>query len=316
MFHFDNCLKITAAHLSVDAQTGQQMGFVSHAHADHMAPHTLTLCTSVTARLLRHRFGSQLRVRELAYGEPFTIADHRLTVFPAGHMLGSAMLYLEYAGESLLYTGDFRLRRSATAEPAELPQADRLVMETTYGDPRYRFPPREQVVAELVHAVLGTLKAGRVPVIEAYVTGKAQELTRLLWEQGIRTQQHPAMASVSRLYQASGCELGPFSVYEGQHLPGHVILQPPSGQRRARRLPLPSGCIRMAVTGWALDPRYRFRHGVDYAFPLTDHADYDELIECVERVKPRKIYCTHGPAGFAERLKDIGFDAQPLKRTP
>jgi Cft2 family RNA processing exonuclease len=316
MFHFDTCLRITAAHLAIDARTGQQMGFVSHAHADHMAPHALTLCTPATARLLRHRFGNRRRVQELSYGEPCIVANHRLTAFPAGHMLGSAMLLVEYDGQSMLYTGDFRLRRSATAEPAELPRADLLVMESTYGDPRHRFPPREHVVADLVHTITCTLKAGRIPVIEAYVTGKAQELARLLWDAGIPTQQHPAMASISRLYLASGCDPGPIHVYDGRHLPGHVILQPPSGQRRARRLPLPGGCMKIAVTGWAIDPRYRFRHGLDYAFPLTDHADYDELLECIQRVQPRKIYCTHGPAGFAERLRAMGRDAQPLQDVP
>ncbi len=313
LFHYDEGLKITAIDLAVDVRRRQPRGFISHAHADHMAPHVLTFCTPITGKLYRHRMGSQRAIQELSYGSPATWNDWRLTTFPAGHVLGSAMLLVENGPRSLLYTGDFKLSPSATAEAAAPPPAEILVMESTFGDPKFRMPPRDQVIEELLHLVRQALAQGRTPVIQAYVLGKAQEVTRILLEHGLPVQQHPEMAAISRIYQESGCELGELKIYDGIALPGHVVLEPPVGQK-SRRLPIPRDAITIAVTGWAVDPRAKFRLGVDYAVPLTDHADYDELLSCIERVGPKVVYCTHGPREFAEHLCRLGIRAYPLAK--
>lgn len=221
------------------------------------------------------------------------------------------MLLVESDGESLLYTGDFKLSQSATAEPAQPPRAEILVMESTFGDSRYRMPPRQQVIDELIHIVRQALAHDRTPVIQAYVLGKAQEVTRILFDHGLPVQQHPDMVAISRIYQECGSDLGTVKLYDGQPLPGHVVIEPPAGQR-SRRLPIPHGSITIAVTGWSVDPRAKFRLGVDYAVPLTDHADYGELLECIARVEPKVIYCTHGPRSFADHLCNLGHNAFPL----
>src|SRR4051812_33160755 len=120
MFHFDRGLMLTAAGLAVDVRRRQPRGFVSHAHADHMARHELALCTAPTARLYQHKFGAR-PVREINYREPLEFGPLRLTTYPAGHCLGSAMLLADNGVTKLLYTGDFKLGSSATAEKAELP---------------------------------------------------------------------------------------------------------------------------------------------------------------------------------------------------
>src|SRR5262245_43633093 len=135
MFHYSNGLRLTKIDLAIDVRRRQPRGFVSHAHADHMARHELTFCTPHSARLLEHRYG-RLFFHELPYYEPFEWDDIRLTTLPAGHILGSAMLLVEQAGHSLLYTGDFKLGPSFTAERASLPHADVLVMESTFGRPQ------------------------------------------------------------------------------------------------------------------------------------------------------------------------------------
>lgn len=311
MFHFDQGLKITSIDLAIDARRRQPRGFVSHAHGDHMAPHALALCTPITGKFYRHRLGQRRMLRELPFFESLEWDDFRLTTFPAGHILGSAMLLVERENRSLLYTGDFKLSASATAEPANLPQAEILVMESTFGDPRYRLPDREQVIESLVQVIRQTTAVGRTPVIQAYVLGKAQELTRILTSHGFEVSLHPEMAAIARIYQASGCELGPFHEYDGRAVAGRVIVEPPMGQRM-KRLPIPVDAVTMAVTGWAQDPRAKFRLGVDYAFPLSDHADYGELLDCIDRVGPKTIYCTHGPKQFVEHLRNLGHNAYPL----
>src|SRR6185436_17904115 len=167
MFHYDAGLFLTMAQLGVDVRRRQPRCFVSHAHTDHIARHELALATRGTGCLYKHRLGEKHRVLEMSYGVPIEFAGLRLTALPAGHCLGSAMLLADDGQQSLLYTGDFKLGPSATSEAAELPHADVLVMECTFGRPHYRLPPREEVICRLLELVFATLAEGKTPVIHA-----------------------------------------------------------------------------------------------------------------------------------------------------
>jgi len=259
------------------------------------------------------RFGTR-PTRHMPYREPYDYGGLRLTTYPAGHCLGSAMLLAEDGDESLLYTGDFKLTESVTAERAELPHADILVIESTYGRPLYRHPPRAQVLEQLFTLVRHAIDQGATPVIEAYLLGKSQEVTCLLTRAGFPVLQHPKIFAISQVYRACGVDLGDCHVYPGHPLPGHVVIVPPR-MHRQNRLPGLKNTVTFAVTGWATHEQTRGRLGVDYAIPLSDHADYDELFEAVERVAPRKIYCTHGPDSFVDCLRAAGFNAFPLDDT-
>jgi putative mRNA 3-end processing factor len=311
MFHFDGGLRITAIDLAVDVRRRQPRGFISHAHTDHMGRHELAFCTPATAALYQHRCG-QRQTRAMPFGEPLLWGELTLTTQPAGHVFGSAMLHVAGPGGTLLYTGDFKLRPSATAETAALPKVDVLIMESTFGNPRYRLPAREESVAQLVATVTRVLAAGRTPVVQAYVLGKAQEVTRILTSAGFRVVQHPLVYEISVLYQSLGCDLGPFELCDGPLPDDAVVVVPPRSQRAAALSGLRRP-VSIGVTGWAIDPAWRWRLGVDYAIPLSDHADFDELIECVERVEPAVIYCTHGPPEFVTCLRERGFNAHPLE---
>jgi len=315
MFHYDNGLVLTRARLAVDFRRRQACGFVSHAHADHMARHELALATPATARLYRHRLGERLRVLEMPYRTPHDFGGLRLTTYPAGHCLGSAMLLAEEGDTSLLYTGDFKLSASLTSEQAVVPQADYLVMESTFGLPRYRLPPRDEVIEQLLSEVRASIASGITPVIHAYALGKAQEVTKILTTASISVQQHPVTYAVSRVYERCGVELGSGAATVGEYrdrpLGGHAVVTLPRGMKN-HRLPGLGATRSIAVTGWATDPGTRYRLGVDVALPLSDHADFDDLCAAVALVKPRQVYCTHGPREFVEHLRQAGFDAQPL----
>jgi len=269
------------------------------------------LATRATGCLYQHRLGPRHRVLEMSYGVPIEFAGLRLTALPAGHCLGSAMLLADDGRRSLLYTGDFKLDASATSEPAELPHADILIMESTFGRPHYRLPPREQVVERLLEIVFAALNDGATPVVHAYPLGKSQEVTRLLTMNGVSVLQHRVIYEVSRVYESCGVELGDFGLFEGQPLNGHAVVTLPRASREFR-LPRLGKTVSIGVTGWAMDDSTKYRLGVDHALPLSDHADYDQLIETVRRVEPREIFCTHGPAGFADHLCGLGFNAYPL----
>lgn len=308
MFYWDGGLRLARADLAVDFSRRQPRAFISHAHSDHMARHSYALCTPATAALYHCRLGRRATL-EMPYRSPLDWGGLRLTTFPAGHCLGSAMLLAEDGEQSLLYTGDFKLAASATAEPAELPRADLLVIESTYGHPDYRLPPRSQVVDQLIACVREAIHGGATAVVEAYALGKAQEVTRLLTAAAVPVMQHPAICPISRIYESFGVDLGDYQVWTGGASPGWAVVVPP----RTRRLDRGSE-VRIAVTGWAHQASARYRLRVDHAIPLSDHADYDQLFEAVQRVAPRTIYCTHGPESFVDRLCEAGYDARPLGR--
>jgi Cft2 family RNA processing exonuclease len=221
------------------------------------------------------------------------------------------MLWASDGDESLLYTGDFKLDASLTSEPAALPHADILVMESTFGLPRYRMPPRAVVVEQLLEIVHAALSAGKTPVIHAYPLGKSQEVTCLLTSHGVPVLQHEAIWEISCIYRDCGMDLGDVALFRGEPLAGHAVVTLPRGMNGFRLANL-GRTVTIAPTGWAIDSATRYRWGVDHAIPLSDHADYDQLIEAVRRVEPRVVYCTHGPHEFVDHLCDLGFNAFPL----
>ncbi len=311
MFHWERGIFLTAAGLALDVTRRQKLGFMSHAHADHIATHELGLCTWETAALFRHRRGQQHRVKLLPYRETVELGPLRLTTYPAGHCLGSAMLLAESDKESLLYTGDFKLGPSVTSEEAELPHADILVMESTFGRPKFRLPPREEVIEELIALVQEILKSGQTPVIHAYALGKAQEVSKLLTNAGIPVQQHPMTFAVSEVYRACGMDLGAVSEYRDAWRAGHAVVTLPRGMKGFRLAGIDDP-VSIAVTGWAMDSSTKYRQKVDHALPLSDHADFTQLLETAERVGAEAIYCTHGPGDLVEHLRAEGFNAFPV----
>ncbi|MCA9185880.1 MAG: MBL fold metallo-hydrolase RNA specificity domain-containing protein [Pirellulaceae bacterium] len=313
MFYFDRGLFLTRNRLAVDVRRRQRRGFISHAHADHVASHATILCSLPTAELVRERFGYG-PVQAIPWGQTVTCDGVELQLFPAGHILGSAMLLANDDSESLLYTGDFQLEPSLTCEPVEVPQADILVMECTFGDPRYRFPSKRDVYEQLIASVSDAISWGRTPVVHAYALGKSQEVARVLTNAGITVLEHSLIHALSQIYAKHGFPTGGALLPEAGAPSGVCVIAPPRSQKAVavKTSDLP---FRIAVTGWALDPNARVRLRVDRAFPLSDHADFDELMRAVEVVGPRRVYTTHGPASFSDHLRRAGIDATPLEKT-
>ena len=323
-----------------DARGANEWAVVTHAHSDHIARHKRVVLTEPTAQLLRARLGGQREERVLGFGERTEFGGpgggFALTLLPAGHILGSAMALVEWSGGSLLYTGDFRLRASPACEPCDFTVArgcDWLVMETTFGRPEYVFPPTAQVAAGLLEFCRAALAAGATPVLLGWTLGKAQELLCLLAGSGLRVAVHEAVLPLARIYEQCGVRLGAYeALVAEQHalgvppsggqtrLPpeggtpsqGRVLICPPTFAQSPQRAAL--GPCRLAVaTGWAMERSCQYRSGVDAAFPLSDHADFNELLEFVRQVCSRRVFTTHGfAADFAATLRDLGFDAEAL----
>jgi DNA ligase-1 len=298
--------------LWLDAHQPTDTSFVSHAHFDHLATHRRIITSAGTARLMAARLPGEREEIVLPFRQPFAFADAELTLFPAGHIFGSAMLLAKREGESLLYTGDFKLRPGRSAERCEPPRADVVIMETTFGLPKYVFPPTAEVLAALIKFCRQTLEDGEVPVLFGYSLGKSQEILSSLADAELPIMLHPQTAKMTRIYEELGQTFPAYRPFTLTEVAGHVVVCPPQANQSAwLRKIKPRRTA--AITGWANDPAAIYRYQSDAAFPLSDHADYADLLKFVELVQPKRVFTVHGYVEeFARTLRDRGVEAWAL----
>ena len=296
-----------------DAHVPAACSFVSHAHFDHLAAHRRIITSEGTRRLMASRMPGEREEIALPFDSPYAFdGETELRLYPAGHIFGSAMLHATRASESFLYTGDFKLRPGLSAEPCAPPRADVVVMETTFGLPRYVFPPTREVLARIVQFCHDAIEDGQVPVLFGYSLGKSQELLCSLAEAALPVMLHPQTLKITRVYEELGntfCDYRPFSLPE---VAGHVVLCPPQANQSAWLRQIKARRTAVA-TGWALDPAAVYRYQCDAAFPLSDHADFPDLIKFVELVQPKRVLTVHGYVEeFARTLREKGIEAWAL----
>lgn len=309
---FHRGLHLPELDLWLDPEDAKPRAFVSHAHADHVARHGSALCSEVTAGLLRRRFRlTDSQLEAVGFHLPWERNGFRLRLLPAGHIAGSAMLHVTRLTDqaSLLYTGDFKLRRSRIAEPVGFLTADTLVMETTFGLPVFALPSPMEVESALLRFVHDAIADGETPVLCAYSLGKAQEVLALLAEHDLPALQYPTVAAMTQACRELGVALPEPCVFEGFALPGQVVVAPPSALRAKLLRGLKAKRTAM-LTGWAMQAGAKYRYRVDEVIAFSDHADHPGLLECVQRVRPRRVITVHGFAReFAAELRAKGFDA-------
>ncbi|MEP6686283.1 MAG: ATP-dependent DNA ligase [Verrucomicrobiota bacterium] len=298
--------------LWLDPWDAKPLAFVSHAHSDHIAPHAEIIVSERTARLMQARMPGKRSEQIVPFSERTTVHGMEIILLPAGHIFGSAQFFLETEGGSLLYTGDFKLRRGQSAEPAEWRQADTLIMETTYGLPRYRLPPTADVIAQIVAFCRETLEDDAVPILLGYSLGKAQEILCSLAGAGLTPMLHGSVYRMTQIYEQFGQAFCDYERYDAQKVAGKVLICPPSANRSRMLERIRRKRVAM-ISGWAVDPNAIYRYQVDAAFPLSDHADYTDLLRYVELVQPKRVLTLHGfAAEFARDLRDRGVEAWAL----
>jgi Cft2 family RNA processing exonuclease len=329
-----NGIHIKGTNFWLDARKKVAFSFISHAHIDHAVKHKEILSTKETARLYEHRFGkAKFNILEynqpkrlnsaylgtrLPFGSKFSKPKSKggikVELFPSGHVLGGAQILLEIEGMKIVYTGDFKLRKCLTAEKAEVKKCDILIMESTFGLPRYVFPDRKEIIAQIKEFVDQALSLGQVPILLAYSLGKAQEIMKILGNRGYKIIVHPAIFKIAKIYEEFGVKFKNYEHYLTEDLDGKVLIVPPfiRGSRMIEKIPKKRVAI---LTGWAIDSGCKDWFGVDEAFPLSDHADFSELMEYVRKALPKKIYTVHGFPEFPDFLRQEGFDAERLKES-
>jgi len=290
----------------------RSFAFISHAHTDHARRHKEALLTPQTLALIPESRRPR-GWRMLGYREPMSRGDGNVTLYPAGHMLGSAQLLFEHDGTSLLYTGDIKLRQAGGALPTFVPKADVLIVETTYGRPHFRFGDPDSTVEAIAMWCRRALDSRVTPVLLCHALGNTEEMMLALAPYGFTFALEKRCVPCAREYATAGRPLPEWVELDGEAPRGCVVIAPPAGKDEVRRL----GRYRTAlVSGWAKDAEFSRMFGADATFDLSDHCDFDELMEVVERSGADQVYTVHGyTADFARHLRKKGIRASALEAT-
>ena len=282
------------------------LAFVSHAHSDHLPRKRCRALASEETLALAKARGIEL--------EPAELDGVRLV--ETGHILGSRGLLVD----ETYFTGDLGGRPRAFIGGARPVKCRRLIVEATYGREDYVFPPLKRVLHE-VNTLISELYSKGVPVIlMGYPLGKAQVLMSLFskWGPGYA---HPTVLKYNEVYKKFGIRLPDLEPYQEAERKGRLNMGPwilfaplMSGRNPwVARMKRDYGAVTIGFSGWAVKEGYRYAMKLDYAFPLSDHPDFNELVEFVKRCEPEEVYTVYGySVEFARHLRRLGFEAKPL----
>jgi putative mRNA 3-end processing factor len=293
-------LYVKPADLWIDPSRPVERAAVTHGHADHArSGHGSVFATPETLAIMALRYGVDVEAshnQAFDYGDGFERGGVRFSFHPAGHVLGSAQILMEYAGERIIITGDYKRRADPTCAPFEVVPCDIFITEATFGLPVFRHPPTEQEIAKLIGAVRA--EPDRCVLVGAYALGKAQrviaELRAAGWDAPIYI--HGAMEKMCALYAAHGVNLGELrlvSETDKADMAGQIIVAPPSAlnDRWSRRLPDP---VTAMASGWMRVRQRARQRMVELPLVISDHADWDELTTTISQVNPKESWITHG----------------------
>jgi putative mRNA 3-end processing factor len=310
-----------ALHLDPDRPVAR--AWVSHAHGDHAAGagSGTMFASPETFALMRARRGLPIAGEQpIGWDDALDMSGTRVSIAPAGHVLGAAQLVIDHPNGRFVYTGDYRTGGGATHATGAPVPCDTLCIETTFGLPIFKWPDREQTIASLIAWCREVLANGETPILLAYALGKSQALVHALLGSGLTVIAHGAVHRVCAAYESLGIEMGVgdgrLRAYVEEKKRGNlggVVIMPPTAiglpiikQRRGVKVAYVSG---FAIIDAAIE-----QHRADRGFVLSDHADFDDLLTTVEKTGARLVVPTHGEAvPFAGVLGQKGIAAKALQ---
>ena len=302
----------------IDPLKPVERAIITHGHADHArAGHKHVLATPQTIEIMKRRYGAHCanHFQALNYGEPLGIDGVTVILYPAGHILGSAQVLLEYKGHRVVATGDYKTRPDKTAQAFELVQCDTFITEATFGLPVFQHPNPEDEIKKLLHSV--AQQKERCHVIGAYALGKAQRVIKLLREARYDAPiyLHGAQTKLCEYYQQQGIDLGDLRKAldrDKNEFKGRVVIAPPSAlkDRWSRRLPDPVICY---ASGWLSIKQRAKQSLVEMPLVISDHADWNELTQIIPATGAETIWVTHGREdALVHWCQSKDLNAQPL----
>ena len=287
---------IVPADLWIDPSVPKQNALITHGHADHArSGHGEVWATPETLAIMGLRYGTEAGT-PIKYGGGFDRGGIRFSLHSAGHVLGSAQVLMEYNGERVVATGDYKRRADPTCAPFEPVACDIFITEATFGLPVFRHPPIEVEMAKLLARLAA--EPDRCVLVGAYALGKSQrviaELRRAGWQSPIYL--HGALERMCALYGQLGIDLGELRLIADtakDEMRGQIVLCPPSAltDKWSRRMPNP---ITAMASGWMRVRGRARQRNVELPLIISDHADWDELTATILELNPRETWITHG----------------------
>ena len=312
-------LRIAPIDVYIDPPEPRARAIITHGHADHArSGHGAVLATPDTIAIMKTRYGEDCAgsFEELPFGEKRDIDGVTVSLHPAGHILGSAQVLMEYGGQRIVVTGDYKRLPDRTAQPFELVDCDLLVTEATFGLPVFQHPKPSDEIARLLRSVQSFPE--RAHVIGCYALGKAQRVISLLREAGYDAPiyLHGAMIRLCDLYIERGIPLG--NLRHSLDIPkaelaGQIVIAPPGAikDRWSRRLPDP---VLAVASGWMSVKQRAKQSGVELPLVISDHADWNELRQTISETGANTVWVTHGREdALVYWSQQQGLAAEPLR---
>ena len=314
----DRGLYCEAADCYIDPWTPVSRAIVTHAHGDHLARGCDSyLVSDAGLGVTRARLGEQAnRVQAIAYGESRTINGVTFSLHPAGHILGSAQIRVEHAGEVWVVSGDYKTDADTTCAPWEPVKCHTFVTESTFGLPLYRWPTQQSVFDDINKWWRSNAERGRASLLFGYALGKAQRLLSGLDARIGPVLTHGAVERMTQCYRDAGVALPSTSsamvATKDERLKSAMIVAPPSaaGSTWTRRFGNASTAF---ASGWMHVRGARRRRSVDRGFTLSDHVDWPQLLSAIDATDAERVFVTHGFSDVVVRwLRERGLEAHTL----
>ncbi|UZO81952.1 ligase-associated DNA damage response exonuclease [Aquimarina sp. ERC-38] len=289
---------------------------ISHGHADHSyAGHKKYITHHTNVPIIQHRLGD-INVTGKAYGETFRVNNVLFSLHPAGHIIGSSQIRVEYKGEVWVFTGDYKLEDDGIAEPYEPVSCHTFITECTFGLPAFKWTPQEEVMHDINTWWTQNQSEKKTSVLFGYTLGKAQRLLKHLDTSIGKIYTHGAIENMTEVIR-SLTSLPPTERItrdtKKEDLLGNMVLAPPSahGSPWIRKM-VPY--VTASASGWMAFRGARRRRAIDKGFVLSDHCDWQELLTAIRATGATKVISTHGYTEiFSKYLREIGYDARTEK---
>jgi putative mRNA 3-end processing factor len=292
---------------------------LTHAHADHTyRGNQEYLVPAEGERLSRIRLGDEGTIATQSYGKTTLMNGVKVSFHPAGHVLGSSQVRVEYKGEIWVISGDYKLMPDATCAPFEPVKCHHFVTEATFGLPIYRWQPTEFIFDDINSWWRRNQEKEKASVLFAYSLGKSQRIMNGVDRSIGKIFTHGAVERLTQAYREHGVDL-PETTYVGavenkKEFIGSLVIAPPSAQQAVGWLRRFGKHSTGFASGWMMVRGARRQRAVDRGFVLSDHADWPELLKAIASAEAETVYVTHGFSEEVVRfLNENGQRAVPLK---
>lgn len=314
-----NGLYCPQADIFIDPTGRVDRAVITHGHADHARPgHQRYLCTVDAEPVIKFRLTSNINIQAMPYGAPVNINGVKISFHPAGHIIGSAQVRLEYKGEVWVVSGDYKLGSDGISALFESVRCHTFITESTFGMPIYQWKEQALLMNEINQWWKENKKNGIASVIQAYSLGKAQRIIHNIDNTIGTIITHPGVESTNAVIRRQGikiaetCELN--SKISKEQLLSGLIIAPPGTVENALKSKGYAVSV-AAASGWMAIQKYRQRGGIDKGFVLSDHADWNELNKAVRDCKAERVLVTHGYEDiFSNWLNEQGIEAHSIKK--